>query len=62
MQTVGGRFTVTGPDSLMVGIGTSTNLTAWSTIGSVTLTNGSASFLDTGATNLKRRFYRAFPQ
>ncbi len=37
-----------------------TNLSNWTTLGSFILTNGSGAFVDTQATNIRARFYRAY--
>ena len=45
--------------SLLVLFEASTNLISWTRLGSRTNLNGTVEFLDSGATNLDRRFYRA---
>src|SRR5262249_47905877 len=37
-----------------------TNLSTWSTLGNVTLTNGAGTYTDVQATNSNSRFYRAY--
>ena len=56
------RLTLNG-----VGVGTydiqaSEDLRAWASIGSLLKTNGSATFIDPAASNIKQRFYRASPK
>jgi hypothetical protein len=55
-----GRFTFsfTAFGSSQVSVLASTNLQLWQNLGVVTLTNGSASFMDDAASNYPARFYR----
>ena len=54
------RLTLTGATNRSFAIETTTNLTAWSNIATVTVgSNGSAAFTDTNATAQRKRFYRA---
>jgi enediyne biosynthesis protein E4 len=55
------QFMLKGGRGLQYDIETSTNLTAWSQLGTVTITNvdGTASIADTNASGSDRRFYRA---
>jgi hypothetical protein len=58
----GFQFTVSGPGGQTVGINASTNLLNWTGIGSLVLTNGAGTFVDTAAGSFPRRFYRATTQ
>jgi len=55
-----GRFTFsfTAFGSTQASVWASTNLVLWQSLGSVTLTNGGASFMDGTASNYPARFYR----
>jgi hypothetical protein len=57
----GFRLTLVGaPPSVFQIVGT-TNLSAWVNLGVITNSSGEVQFLDSGATNLNSRFYRAAP-
>jgi len=62
MQTNGFQFNVAGTGNLPVCSCASSDLVNWTNIGQVVLTNGTASFVDTQASNFPHRFYQAFPQ
>jgi hypothetical protein len=53
------RLTFTGEPGVTYTLHGSTNLTAWSALGSVVNASGSATFTDTTAAGQARRFYRA---
>ena len=55
------QFTLRGGRNMRYEIETSTNLTAWSLFGTLTITNlnGTALITDTNALSSERRFYRA---
>jgi alpha-tubulin suppressor-like RCC1 family protein len=50
-----------GPSSQVFTIQASTNLAQWTTIATVTNSNGVLSFIETNATRFERRFFRAMP-
>jgi hypothetical protein len=52
-------LTLSGAFGAKYQIGASTNLTSWTSLTILTNTLGTAQYLDSGATNLNRRFYRA---
>jgi hypothetical protein len=52
-------FQLTGEPTRSYQIEAATDLASWTALGTVTLTNGSAQYVDTTATNLNRRIYRA---
>ena len=52
------QFTLSGATSLEYEIQVSTNLQNWSVLGTISMTNTTSDFLDTGASST-RRFYRA---
>lgn len=53
------QLTLCGPSTTNVTVQASTNLTTWTNLGSVTLTNGIGTFAAPQFTNFNRRFYRA---
>jgi hypothetical protein len=53
------NFTILGSPGQVLAVETSTNLTVWTPIGTVTNVTGSVEFTDPAATNLERRYYRA---
>lgn len=56
------QFSITGPAGKTANVDASPNLSTWTNIGSVFLTNGSAIFVDSSANSFSRRFYRATAQ
>jgi hypothetical protein len=52
------QFTVTGAVNQVFSILASTNFSAWTSLGTNTLTNGTQVYVDPDATNYARRFYR----
>jgi hypothetical protein len=62
MRTNGFQFTLSAPTNSVECICATLDLVNWTNLGQIVLTNGPASFLDTGASNYQRRFYRALPQ
>jgi outer membrane protein assembly factor BamB len=56
------QFTVTAPTNTLEAICATMDFATWTNLGQIYLTNGSANFIDTKATNYQRRFYRAVPQ
>jgi hypothetical protein len=61
MTPTGFRITVISGAQLSYQIFGSTNLVSWQSLGTVTNTSGQTQFIDSGATNLPKRFYRAGP-
>lgn len=53
------QLTLCGPSTTNVTVQASTNFTAWTNLGSVTLTNGTGSFTSPQFTNFDQRFFRA---
>ncbi len=52
------QFSVTAPGASTVTVLGSTNLSTWEDLQTVPLTNGTALFIDNGATNFSQQFYR----
>ncbi len=53
------ELTLCGPSTTNVTVQASTNFSAWTNLGSVTLTNGTGTFTVPQATNVGQRFFRA---
>jgi outer membrane protein assembly factor BamB len=61
-QTNGFQFTITGISNMPVCPCATTDFAAWTNLGQIVLTNGTANFTDTGTSNYQYRFYRVWPQ
>jgi hypothetical protein len=59
LAATGLELTLTGFSSEVYSIEASTNLIAWQPLVTLTNLSGTLKFVDAGATNLPRRFYRA---
>ena len=62
MTNNGFQFAITGTSNAPVCPCASSDLMNWTNIGQIVLTNGTARFVDTQASNFPYRFYLAFPQ
>jgi hypothetical protein len=62
ITTNGLQLTLSGMTNTSVCPCATTDFSAWTNLGQIVLTNGTANFTDTGTSNYQYRFYRAFPQ
>lgn len=62
MSTNGFSLLVSAPTNTIDCICATRDFVTWTNLGELVLTNSTTNFLDTGATNYRYRFYRAYPQ